>query len=114
MFWEELNVNDFAASVAKCKGVCVFPIGCLEKHGNHLPLGTDIYIARDIAARAAQKAQIDEVHAELLPQDKVGQVEKLMQRKAKHAALVFVGDGVNDAPVLARADVGVVPRRAER
>lgn len=61
----------------------------------------------EIAARAAQKAQIDEVHAELLPQDKVGQVEKLMQRKAKHAALVFVGDGVNDAPVLARADVGV-------
>ena len=54
MFWEELNVNDFAASVTKCKGVCVFPIGCLEKHGNHLPLGTDIYIARNIAARAAQ------------------------------------------------------------
>ena len=54
MFWEELNVNDFAASIDVTKGVCVFPIGCLEKHGNHLPLGTDIYIARDIAARAAK------------------------------------------------------------
>lgn len=58
MFWEELNVNDFAASVKACKGVCIFPIGCLEKHGNHLPLGTDIYIARDIAARAAKLEEV--------------------------------------------------------
>ena len=58
MFWEELNVNDFAASVEKCKKVCIFPIGCLEKHGNHLPLGTDIYIARDVAARAAKLEEV--------------------------------------------------------
>lgn len=54
MFWEELNVNGFVEAVEKSCGVCVFPIGCLEKHGNHLPLGTDIYVAREVAARAAQ------------------------------------------------------------
>ena len=58
MFWEELNVNDFAASVEKCGGVCIFSIGCLEKHGNHLPLGTDIYTSREIAARAAQQEEV--------------------------------------------------------
>lgn len=58
MFWEELNVNGFVDAVEKCKGVCIFPIGCLEKHGNHLPLGTDIYIAREIAARAAEQEDV--------------------------------------------------------
>ena len=58
MFWEELNVNGFVDAVQKTKGVCIFPIGCLEKHGNHLPLGTDIYIARDIAARAAKLEEV--------------------------------------------------------
>ena len=58
MFWEELNVNDFAASVEKCGGVCIFPIGCLEKHGNHLPLGTDIYTSREVAARAAKQEEV--------------------------------------------------------
>lgn len=53
MFWEMLNVDDFAASLEKTKGVCLFPLGCLEKHGNHLPLGTDVYTAREISARAA-------------------------------------------------------------
>ena len=59
------------------------------------------------AQHIAAQAHIDAVHAELLPQDKVAKVEKLMHHKAARATLVFVGDGVNDAPVLARADVGV-------
>ncbi len=50
---------------------------------------------------------LDEVRAELLPGDKVAQVERLLEGKAPKSALVYVGDGVNDAPVLSRADVGV-------
>ena len=59
----------------------------------------------ETALKVAEEAHIDEVHAELLPQDKVTHVEKLLE--SKQGTLVFVGDGVNDAPVLARADVGV-------
>ncbi len=59
--------------------------------------------ARDVAARLG----IDEVHFELLPGDKVDLVEKLLDEKSPKGKLVFVGDGINDAPVLARADIGV-------
>ncbi len=54
MFWEKITVNEFAAARESCGKVCVIPIGCLEKHGNHLPLGTDILTARTVAARAAE------------------------------------------------------------
>lgn len=54
MFWEEQTVNSFYNSLEQTKGVCLFPIGCIEKHGNHLPLGTDVYTSREIAARAAK------------------------------------------------------------
>ena len=50
---------------------------------------------------------IDEVHAELMPEDKVKWVERLINHKAKNSTVAFVGDGINDAPVLARADVGI-------
>ena len=50
---------------------------------------------------------MDEVHAELLPGDKVEQVERLMKQKPEGAMLAFVGDGINDAPVLRRADLGI-------
>ncbi len=55
----------------------------------------------------AEKLGLDEVHAELLPADKVTQVERLMDEKSKKGSLAFVGDGINDAPVLKRADVGI-------
>lgn len=58
MFWEEQTVNSFYESLEKTKGVCVFPIGCIEKHGNHLPLGTDVYTAREIVARAAKIEEV--------------------------------------------------------
>jgi Cd2+/Zn2+-exporting ATPase len=51
--------------------------------------------------------KIDETHTELLPDQKVAEVERLLERSGKAGTLVFMGDGVNDAPVLARADVGV-------
>lgn len=56
---------------------------------------------------AARELGLDEVYTELLPQQKVEQMEKLCGQAAKGGKLVFVGDGINDAPVLARADVGV-------
>ena len=62
---------------------------------------------RDVAEEIAAKMGITEVCSELLPQDKVAAVEGLLTQKAPGKSLAFVGDGINDAPVLARADVGV-------
>ena len=62
---------------------------------------------RDVAEEIAAKMGITEVRAELLPQDKVAAVEGLLAQKTAGKSLAFVGDGINDAPVLARADVGV-------
>lgn len=61
----------------------------------------------EVAAFVAHELGIDEWHAGLLPADKVEQVEKLLAQKKDGQALAFVGDGINDAPVLARADVGI-------
>lgn len=60
-----------------------------------------------VAANVAERLALDEYHAELMPQDKVAQVERLIQGKPVGSSLAFVGDGINDAPVLARADVGI-------
>lgn len=61
----------------------------------------------EVAKRVASDLGLDEYHAELLPSDKVSGVEQLLQNRKEGASLVFVGDGINDAPVLARADIGV-------
>ncbi len=65
----------------------------------------------DVAAAVASKLGIDEYRAQLLPQDKVAEVEKLLDRTHAHGRgrgkLAFVGDGINDAPVLTRADIGI-------
>lgn len=63
--------------------------------------------ARPVAEMIAQTLHLDEVQSELLPDQKVEQVERLDKEKSPKGRLVFVGDGVNDAPVLARADVGI-------
>ena len=62
---------------------------------------------QDVALRVAEAVGIDECHAGLLPADKVDAVEKLIDEKKEGEALAFVGDGINDAPVLARTDVGI-------
>ena len=62
---------------------------------------------RAAGEHVAQELGLDEVHSELLPADKVACVEDLLEQKSPRGVLVFVGDGVNDAPVLSRADVGV-------
>ena len=60
-----------------------------------------------VADKVAQRLGIDEVHAGLLPADKVRQVEELLAHKPADKMLVFAGDGINDAPVLMRADIGI-------
>ena len=63
--------------------------------------------ARAIADATAAQLGIDEVYSELLPQDKVGKVEELLATLGGKEKLAFVGDGINDAPVLSRADIGI-------
>ena len=63
--------------------------------------------AKRVADSVAKELGVDEVRSELLPADKVAEVEKLLARKGKHEQLAFVGDGINDAPVLTRADIGI-------
>lgn len=61
----------------------------------------------EVAQAVASDLGIDEVHAQLLPQDKVFEVEKLLSQTGEKQKLAFVGDGINDAPVLTRADIGI-------
>lgn len=63
--------------------------------------------AQSVAEQVAQSLGIDEVYAELLPGDKVTKVEELLAEKSEKEKLAFVGDGINDAPVLTRADIGI-------
>lgn len=60
-----------------------------------------------VAQQVAQELGVDEVHSELLPADKVDKIEALLAKKGDKEKLSFVGDGINDAPVLSRADIGV-------
>ena len=63
--------------------------------------------ARNVAEQVASSLGIDEVYSELLPGDKVTKVEELLTEKPEKGKLAFVGDGINDAPVLSRADIGI-------
>ena len=63
--------------------------------------------AKAVGESVAKQLGLDEVHAELLPADKVERVEELLKQKSANGKLAFVGDGINDAPVLSRADIGI-------
>ena len=62
---------------------------------------------KSIGSKVAKELGLDKVYAELLPADKVEKLEELLSQKSKKGKLAFVGDGINDAPVLARADIGI-------
>ncbi len=81
-------------------------IQALKKHGveKTVMLTGD---AKRVADQVAAELGVDEVRSELLPADKVAEVEKLLAQKSGRAKLAFVGDGINDAPVLTRADIGI-------
>ncbi|OPH56429.1 cadmium-translocating P-type ATPase [Paenibacillus ferrarius] len=63
--------------------------------------------AKAVADDVGRKLGLDEVHAELLPQNKVEEIEKIDRQKSPKEKIIFVGDGINDTPVLARADIGI-------
>ena len=54
MHWEELTGDQFLQAVAGAQGVCLLPLSCIERHAHHLPLGTDMYIGRELCRRAAE------------------------------------------------------------
>lgn len=54
MRWEELTGDAFAEAVQKVKGVCLLPLSCIERHGHHLPMGTDMYVGREVCRRAVE------------------------------------------------------------
>ena len=62
---------------------------------------------KDVAEKVNQELKLDDVYSELLPVDKVNKVEELLNNKNEETKLAFIGDGINDAPVLARADIGI-------
>ena len=62
---------------------------------------------KKVADQTAAELGISEVYSELLPGDKVAKVEELLSKKSEKEKLAFVGDGINDAPVLSRADIGI-------
>ncbi len=86
---------DSAAAIHGLQGLGIGRIVMLT--GDTMPAGQAV----------AMKLGIEELHAELLPEDKVTQVEILLEQKTRHGSLAFVGDGINDAPVLMRSDVGL-------
>ena len=61
----------------------------------------------EVSKAVAEKLGLDEYHGKLLPEDKVNQVERLLGETSEKGKLAFVGDGINDAPVLTRADIGI-------
>ena len=63
--------------------------------------------AKRVAESVAQTLGVDEVHSELMPADKVAKVEEILAKEGKKEQVAFVGDGINDAPVLTRADIGI-------
>ena len=63
--------------------------------------------SKKVADAVAKQLGTDEVYSELLPENKVEQVERLLGEKSENEKLAFVGDGINDAPVLSRADIGI-------
>ena len=81
MLWQELTSPHFGEWVEKSKGVCLLPLGVLERHGDHLPLGTDMYTAIQISRRAAEISP-----AVVFPYYFLGQISEARHYKGTIAA----------------------------
>lgn len=113
---EPIGTVVYVAAAGECLGYLLITdeekedaavcISGLKKRGVHriVMLTGD---RKEAAAHVAEKLGITEYHAQLLPADKVTNVENLFANKSEKGKLIFVGDGINDAPVLARADIGI-------
>ena len=90
----------------KIKATSKEAIAALKKNGikKNVMLTGDM---KNVGEQVAAELSMDEVYSELLPGDKVSKVEELLQQKGEKEKLAFVGDGINDAPVLSRADIGI-------
>ncbi|MBK7477466.1 MAG: creatininase family protein [Haliscomenobacter sp.] len=58
MNWQDLTGNEFIKAVEISEKVCLLPLSCIERHGNHLPLGTDMFIARELCERVAKEESV--------------------------------------------------------
>ncbi len=87
------------------KGDAALAVKALKERGIRTVMLTGD--AQPVGEAVAKELGLDEVHAQLLPADKVAQVERLLAEKTPKGKLAFVGDGINDAPVLSRADLGI-------
>ena len=76
--WEELTAGDFTKAIEQSRGTCVLPFGILEKHGPHLPLGTDLINARYLALNGAQQE-----YAVVFPEYYFGQISKRSMNPAR-------------------------------
>ena len=105
---EETKKTELEVAVAKTKEELVEKAvnAALKKAGikQTVMLTGDV---KSVADKVASELHIDKVYSELLPQDKVNKVEELLSLKQSKENLAFVGDGINDAPVLSRADIGI-------
>lgn len=87
MKWEELTVNEFEEAISKTSGVVLVPIGCLEKHGAHLPLGTDIILAREISLKASEVEDV--MVFPFMPFGIVGEVKHMLGTISLSSNLIY-------------------------
>lgn len=87
MKWEELSVVEFEEAIDKTGGVVLVPIGCLEKHGSHMPIGTDIILAREISLKASEL--IDVMVFPFMPFGIVGEVKHMLGTISLSSNLIY-------------------------
>ena len=118
MLWEYLREEEFNEAIEKSKGVCVLPVGCMEKHGQHLPVGTDSILATEIVRRASEREEVcvfptlhfgektgagefkgTVILSEKLRQNLLGEICAEIYRNGFDKILIFNGHGGNQTMI---------------